>query len=173
MSEVDTASLNTLHFIRPKCILLNLTLLTWRIWWYLTSASKWLMGFNPLNAELNPHHHLLALVGARHIVHVSRIRVNTAFKGLRPTTLCVPIGCVCQSFRAVHSHGMIRLALDWLLWNSVRRICTIICRRIPMLVKFRKNQALVWRLCKCGILWRCLRRNISVAKIPRNSNTKN
>ena len=31
---------------------------------------------NPLNAELNPIRHLLALVGARHIVHVSRIRVN-------------------------------------------------------------------------------------------------
>ena len=32
--------------------------------------------FNPLNAELNPIRHLLALVGARHIVHVGRIRVN-------------------------------------------------------------------------------------------------
>ena len=32
---------------------------------------------NPLNAELNPIRHLLALVGARHIVHVNRIRVNT------------------------------------------------------------------------------------------------
>ena len=32
---------------------------------------------NPLNAELNPIRHLLALVGARHIVHVSRIRVNS------------------------------------------------------------------------------------------------
>jgi hypothetical protein len=31
---------------------------------------------NPLNAELNPIRHLLALVGARHIVHVSRVRVR-------------------------------------------------------------------------------------------------
>ena len=31
---------------------------------------------NPLNAELNPIRHLLALEGARHIVHVSRIRVK-------------------------------------------------------------------------------------------------
>ena len=31
---------------------------------------------NPLNAELNPIRHLLAVVGARHIVHVSRIRVK-------------------------------------------------------------------------------------------------
>jgi hypothetical protein len=32
---------------------------------------------NPLKAELNPIRHLLALVGARHIVHVSRIRFNS------------------------------------------------------------------------------------------------
>jgi len=31
---------------------------------------------NPLNAELNPIRHLLALLGAHHILHVSRIRVN-------------------------------------------------------------------------------------------------
>ena len=31
---------------------------------------------NPLKAELNTIRHLLALAGARHIVHVSRIRVN-------------------------------------------------------------------------------------------------
>ena len=35
---------------------------------------------SPLNAELNPIRHLLALVGARHIVHVSRIRVNNTQK---------------------------------------------------------------------------------------------
>ena len=35
---------------------------------------------NPLNAELNPIRHLLALVGDRHIVHVSRIRVKVISK---------------------------------------------------------------------------------------------
>jgi hypothetical protein len=34
--------------------------------------------FNPLNAELHPIRHLLALVGARHIVYVSRVRVKRA-----------------------------------------------------------------------------------------------
>ena len=34
---------------------------------------------NLLNAELNPIRHLLSLVGARHIVYVSRVRVNYAF----------------------------------------------------------------------------------------------
>ena len=33
--------------------------------------------FNPLNAELNPICHLLALLGAHHIFHVSGLRVNT------------------------------------------------------------------------------------------------
>jgi len=37
---------------------------------------RWLI--NPLNAELNPICHLLALLGAHHILHVSRIRVKYA-----------------------------------------------------------------------------------------------
>ena len=32
--------------------------------------------FNPLNAELNPICHMLALLRAHHILHVNRIRVN-------------------------------------------------------------------------------------------------
>ena len=34
-------------------------------------------GFNPLNAELNPICYLLALLGAHHFLHVSRIRVKS------------------------------------------------------------------------------------------------
>jgi hypothetical protein len=33
---------------------------------------------NPLNAELNSICHLLAFLGAHHILHVSRIRANCA-----------------------------------------------------------------------------------------------
>jgi hypothetical protein len=32
---------------------------------------------NPLNTELKPICHLLALLGAHHILHISRIRVTT------------------------------------------------------------------------------------------------
>jgi hypothetical protein len=32
---------------------------------------------NPLNAELNPICHLLALLGAHHILYVSRVRVKS------------------------------------------------------------------------------------------------
>jgi hypothetical protein len=41
---------------------------------------------NPLNAELNPICHLMALLGAHHIFHVSRIRVNPVFT----LSLCIP-----------------------------------------------------------------------------------
>jgi len=34
------------------------------------------IGINPLAAELNPICHLLALLGANHILHISRIRVK-------------------------------------------------------------------------------------------------
>ena len=59
---------------------LTLILLTWRIWCAPTNASKRQMGFNlafnPLNSELNPIWHLLALLGV-HFLHVSRIRVKS------------------------------------------------------------------------------------------------
>jgi len=32
--------------------------------------------FNPLNADVNPICHLLTLLGAHHILHVNRLRVN-------------------------------------------------------------------------------------------------
>jgi hypothetical protein len=37
---------------------------------------KWRMYINPLNAELNPICHFLALLGAHHILHFGRIRVK-------------------------------------------------------------------------------------------------
>jgi len=37
---------------------------------------------NPLNADLNSIRHLLALLGAYHILHVSRIRVNSKYHDL-------------------------------------------------------------------------------------------
>jgi hypothetical protein len=38
------------------------------------------ISLNPLNAELNPIRHLLALAGGHHFVDASRIRVNIFFK---------------------------------------------------------------------------------------------
>ena len=43
-------------------------------------TAKLLVFINPLNAELNPICHLLALLGAHDIFHVSRIRVNKCLR---------------------------------------------------------------------------------------------
>jgi len=47
---------------------------------YLTTVSCHFVStcdhINPLNAELNAIYHVLALLGARHILHVSGIKVN-------------------------------------------------------------------------------------------------
>jgi hypothetical protein len=42
---------------------------------------------NPLNAQLNPSCHLLALLGAHHILHVSRIRVKIQTPTILPFAL--------------------------------------------------------------------------------------
>jgi len=39
-------------------------------------VDKYKITCNPLNAELNPICHWLALIGAHHILHISRIRVK-------------------------------------------------------------------------------------------------
>jgi hypothetical protein len=43
---------------------------------------------NPSNAELNPICHLLALLGAHHILHVSRIRVKLSHEAFCNTIIC-------------------------------------------------------------------------------------
>ena len=45
---------------------------------------------NPLNAELNPICHLLALLGAHHIFHVSGLRVKAHLGYNLKMALCKP-----------------------------------------------------------------------------------
>jgi len=45
--------------------------------------------FNPLNDKLNPICHFLSLLGAHHILHVSRIRVNSDFETLYDKTMYI------------------------------------------------------------------------------------
>jgi len=51
------------------------------------SKSQKIVSVNPLNAELNPTCHLLALLRAHNILHVSRIRVNCTAKMVN-TKIC-------------------------------------------------------------------------------------
>ena len=57
-------------------------------------------GLNPLNAELNPTCHLLALLGTHHILHVSRIRVNSNFGIIASLVLC---NCLFKKVISLHA----------------------------------------------------------------------
>ena len=43
---------------------------------FMSRIAKKRIKINPLNAELNPICHMLALVGAHHILHASRVRIE-------------------------------------------------------------------------------------------------
>jgi len=71
------------ELILKNCGIINsitkLHLVGYCYWVILRCTDPWILKkklFNPLNAELNPICHLLALLGAHHIHYVSRIRVN-------------------------------------------------------------------------------------------------
>jgi len=57
------------------------------------------MYINPLNAELNPICHLLALLGAHHILHVSRTRV-------KQRRIVLHIKFTQQQILTAHSYGI-------------------------------------------------------------------
>jgi len=60
--------------------------------------------FNPLNAKLNPFCYLLALLGAHHFLHVSRIRVKLlTFRLLMSYIYGAPILDVSRSHTTQHS----------------------------------------------------------------------
>ena len=54
---------------------------------------------NPLNAELNPICYLLALLGAHHFLHVSRIRVKSLTFRLLMSYIYIYV-CVCVTLVA-------------------------------------------------------------------------
>ena len=59
--------------------------------------------FNPLNPELNPVCYLLALLGAHHFLHVSRIRVKLlTFRLLMSYIYGAPILDVSRSHTTTH-----------------------------------------------------------------------
>jgi ABC-type multidrug transport system fused ATPase/permease subunit len=63
---------------------------------------------NPLNAELNPICHLLALLGVHHILHVSRIMVKSLILRLLMSYIYIYIyiytGCFKKSFTTLKAY---------------------------------------------------------------------
>jgi hypothetical protein len=64
---------------------------------------------NPLNARLNPIRHLLALVGARHIVHVSGITVKH-----RHTSIFIFVA----TFRLQYEMGYLIFNCSLIYWKA-------------------------------------------------------
>jgi len=67
--------------------------------------------FNPLNAGLNPICHLLALLGAHHIFHISGLRVNhspgTRNNKIVPSLRSLHCGCSMASSKATSPESAI------------------------------------------------------------------
>ena len=65
--------------------------------------------FNPLNAELNPICHLLALLGVHSFLHVSRIRVKSLTLRLLMSYVCVYV--YIYTYIYIHTHIYIYIYL--------------------------------------------------------------
>ena len=62
-------------FCQSLCLEVSAQTVIWDIYISTFMLSGWV--FNPLNPELNPICYLLALLGAHHFLHVSRIMVKS------------------------------------------------------------------------------------------------
>ena len=69
---------------------------------------------NPLNPELNPICYLLALLGAHHFLHVSRIRVKSlTFRRLMPYIYWAPILDISRSHTTTQQASGLRPLACW------------------------------------------------------------
>jgi len=68
--------------------------------------------FNPLNAKLNPICHLLALLGAHHILHVSRIRVKVC-NSVHHHTIQINQPTRCNNFSSLLLDVYVQLNMFW------------------------------------------------------------
>jgi len=89
--------------------------------------------FNPLNEDLNPICHLLALLGAHHILHVSRIRVKWHFLALLGAHHILHVSrirvkrLIYHSF-TVHKKSVFEHRTQWtLLISKFRRVLNVVC----------------------------------------------
>ena len=64
------------RYVGHTALLSIINYIAWSLLYQMSSLRGRLNRINPLKAELNPICHLLALLGAHHILHVSRIRVK-------------------------------------------------------------------------------------------------
>ena len=87
------------------------------------------LAFNPLNVELNPICHLPALLGAHHILHVSRIRVNVGLNVLYVYFFCPEDGDINLPWTAgtylTVDIACYSILLEFTTFSSWKTLCTI------------------------------------------------
>ena len=71
---------------------------------HLQALLKYRYKVNPLNAKLNPICHLLTLLGAHHIFHVSRIRVKGHFN-----PLIAELNPICHLLALLGAHHILHV----------------------------------------------------------------
>ena len=74
---------------------------------------------NPLNSELNPICHLLALLGAHHILHVSRIRVKGHYNPLK-----AELNPICHLLALLGAHHILQVSRIRVKEKKQDRKCT-------------------------------------------------
>jgi len=78
-----------------------------------SSGTKFITNkINPLNAELNPICHLLALLGAHHIFHVSGLRVKIKFNKIQSVVTRLGFSFHTLSSTVYQLHPVISLPVE-------------------------------------------------------------
>jgi hypothetical protein len=85
---------------------------------------------SPLNAGLNPICHLLALLGAHHILHVSRIRVKIIFSPLN-----AKLNSICHLLALLGAHHILHVSRirDKIIFSPLNAQLNPICHLLALL----------------------------------------
>jgi hypothetical protein len=136
--------------------------------------------FNPLNTKLNPICHLLALLGAHPILHVSKIRVKSAGGSVQSTTgrrgvhislqafhcSCEPVFCSHVTLTGYPLHSLVSPSL----LHPCVTVCHHISNAVYKLQMFRRKNLLPSsseaNVCKSSICYMDLASG--GRKLPRN-----
>jgi hypothetical protein len=105
-------------------------------YWAILAVYEPFQHINPLNAELNPICYLLALLGAHHILHVSRIRVNGH---------SYPQACAVSIYGFTYGHIPLPISV-------AARSKTWVCSRLPAGIAGSNPARVVDVCCDCCVL---------------------
>jgi len=128
---------------RSQCVLPNVNkTLGYTVWNGLSDRQP---TFNPLNADLIPICHLLALLGAHHIFHVSRIRV-------KQLQLWIPENLCQLNFHWAYLTFRCKRQMALPLWNILikKRVLTVLCTQ-EMPIDLRHNAFCIQTVGRCDL----------------------